>query len=449
MTTDLTGGSDLGEEEFDWDVFAPDPDETELAAAAAALENQAELNLDDSDLDWDAALQEPEPMGGADGEARAGAAFDRIVDTVRRFVEDPEAETEEADEIVAAQQPEATQVTGPAWPDLDEELDLDDEPNPDDVLEPDAVHEPQSEPVHEVAVAASVAAAFEPRAEPDDPSGQARGHDAAPWVEPVLPDPPDLHHEGAWELRPEPEPNPVATFAPEAASMMAASATPTWTTGLEPEPATAPPSASASVAPEPEASDDAAERTTKTRSTKSGERRRRKRSRVFTATVVLACLFLAVVAGVVAVRSLHHPTAATSSATGPSHSAARVSTSPDAGRMQAATDAVDSATTAAQVGLTSLSDFPTPSNVAKVIYPYLSSLQLYQSFLSSSTVPVPARAAAASAATQVRQELTFLATIAALPPEQLGAYLQQFGTDATRLQTTLSALEIDLRTPAS
>ena len=97
MTTDLTGGSDLGEEEFDWDVFAPDPDESELAVAAAALENQAELNLDDSDLDWEAALQEPETMGGADGEARAGAAFDRIVDTVRRSVEDPEAETEEAD----------------------------------------------------------------------------------------------------------------------------------------------------------------------------------------------------------------------------------------------------------------------------------------------------------------------------------------------------------------
>ena len=94
MTTDLTGGSDLNEEEFDWDVFAPDPDEAEIAAEAAALEDRAELNLDDSHIDWEAALQEPETMGGADGEARAGAAFDRIVDTVRRSVEDPEAETD-------------------------------------------------------------------------------------------------------------------------------------------------------------------------------------------------------------------------------------------------------------------------------------------------------------------------------------------------------------------
>ncbi len=94
MTTDLTGGSDLNEEDFDWDVFAPDPDEAEIAAEAAALEDRAELNLDDSHIDWEAALQEPETMGGADGDARAGAAFDRIVDTVRRSVEDPETETD-------------------------------------------------------------------------------------------------------------------------------------------------------------------------------------------------------------------------------------------------------------------------------------------------------------------------------------------------------------------
>ena len=59
-------------------------------------------------------------------------------------------------------------------------------------------------------------------------------------------------------------------------------------------------------------------------------------------------------------------------------------------------------------------------------------------------MPAAARAAAANAATQVRQELTFLDTISTLPPAQLGAYLQQFGSDATRLQATLSALEQDL-----
>ena len=62
MTTDLTGDFELGEDEFDWDVFLPDPDEAEIAAEAAALENEAELDLDDSDFDWDAALREdPEP----------------------------------------------------------------------------------------------------------------------------------------------------------------------------------------------------------------------------------------------------------------------------------------------------------------------------------------------------------------------------------------------------
>ena len=76
-------------------MFAPDPDETEIAAEAAALENPDELDLDDSELDWEAALrEEPETKAGEDAGARAGAAYDRIVDTVRRSVEDPEPETE-------------------------------------------------------------------------------------------------------------------------------------------------------------------------------------------------------------------------------------------------------------------------------------------------------------------------------------------------------------------
>jgi hypothetical protein len=89
MTTDLTGDFELGEDEFDWDVFLPDPDEADLDAQAAALEDEAELSLDDSDFDWDGALRDdagPEDAEG--GGARAGAAYDRIVDTVRRSVED-------------------------------------------------------------------------------------------------------------------------------------------------------------------------------------------------------------------------------------------------------------------------------------------------------------------------------------------------------------------------
>src|ERR1700677_2784844 len=95
MTTDLTGDFELGEEEFDWDVFVPDPDDAEIAAEAAALEDEDELGLDDSDFDWDAALREdPDPEDGADGGARAGAAYDRIVDTVRRSFEEPQSEAD-------------------------------------------------------------------------------------------------------------------------------------------------------------------------------------------------------------------------------------------------------------------------------------------------------------------------------------------------------------------
>ena len=65
MTTDLTGDFGLGEDEFEWDVFLPDPDEAEIASEAAALQNEDELDLDDSDFDWEAALREDsEPEAG-------------------------------------------------------------------------------------------------------------------------------------------------------------------------------------------------------------------------------------------------------------------------------------------------------------------------------------------------------------------------------------------------
>ncbi len=179
--------------------------------------------------------------------------------------------------------------------------------------------------------------------------------------------------------------------------------------------------------------------------TRRGERE--KRSRVFTTTVVLACVFAGIVAGAAAERSIHHPTTAASKP--PVHATARVSSAAEAAQIQTATDAIDSATTAARVGLGALSSFPTPANVAREINPYISSLQLYAAFLSGRTVPEPAQAAAASTEAQVRQDLQFLSTIENLPPLQLGAYLEQFGTDSTQLQTTLSTLEQNLHTPTS
>jgi hypothetical protein len=179
------------------------------------------------------------------------------------------------------------------------------------------------------------------------------------------------------------------------------------------------------------------------------QREQSERSRVFTATVVLACGVLVVIAAAAFVYALHHPTAVATTANAPAHAAASASPSSDTARIQAATDALDSATTSASVALSSLATFPTPSNVEKIINSYISSLQLYGTSLSGSTVPASARSDASSAETQVRQDLQFLDTIDALPPLQLGAFLKQFDTDAAQLQTTLSALEQNLRATTS
>jgi hypothetical protein len=428
MTTDLTDDSELSEEGFDWDVFVPDPDDAEIAAEAAALEDQDELDLDDSDLDWEAALQEPEVLGGAEGEARAGAAFDRIVDTVRRSIEDPEDEIEE--DLEPVESVEAVEAV--------EAVEREIVPVQDDALPL------EMEPAAEAAPPAPVIA-FEPAPEME-------ADELVPEVEAAAPAEPDFSQEAAWEPGPEPEPHTVATFGPQAPTVEVASAGPTWITAEEPEAVQTHASGASEHDDVHGDAHDESEATSDRHPTRARTRKNRERqprSRIFTATVVLLCVLLVLAAAAVAVRSLHHSTPTTPSAKAPARSAPRVSPSPDAGRIQTATDAVDSATTAAQVGLTSLAEFPTTSNVARVIYPYISSLQLYESFLAGSTVPVAARAAAASAAAQVRQELTFLDTIASLPPEQLGTYLEQFGTDAARLQATLGALEQDLRTPTS
>jgi hypothetical protein len=172
------------------------------------------------------------------------------------------------------------------------------------------------------------------------------------------------------------------------------------------------------------------------------------RSKAFTATLVLACLVLVIVAAAAVLHARQHPTTSTAAGGVATH-APPASTTSEAARIQAATDALDSATTSASVGLASLPTFPTPSNVEKVVNPYMSSLQLYGSLLSASTVPAAARSAASSAEAQVHQDLQFLDTIDTLPPLQLGAYLKQFDADATQLQTTLSALEQNLRAPTA
>jgi hypothetical protein len=400
VTTDLTGDFGLGEEEFDWDVFVPDPDDAEIAAEAAALEDEDELDLDDSEFDWDAALREdPEPEAGADGGARAGAAYDRIVDTVRRSFEDPEplADFEPQPEPVAVHATE-TPTPSESRPGV-ENLAFAPEPEAE---RRQGVWLPETELGAEAEL--EVASEWEPELEP----AEARIAEMAAAVASV----------GPAESFPVPPSEAEAAVSEE--------------DGLRQDIGEAAPAESPVSLP-----------TRTSRTHKKHEQNRR--SRVFTATVVLACLALVLVVAAAVVHSRHHPPTGGA----PTHAAPPTSSSSETARIQTATDALDSATTSATVGLSSLPTFPTPSNVEKVINPYMSSLQLFGTLLSGSTVPSRARSAASNAEAQVRQDLQFLDTIDALPPLQLGAFLKQFDADAAQLQTTLSALEQNLRSASS
>ena len=164
---------------------------------------------------------------------------------------------------------------------------------------------------------------------------------------------------------------------------------------------------------------------------------------MFLATAVVACVFLLVVSGIAIAHSFHHtatPTGGAPAGTPPAATNAAVA------RIQSATDSVDSATTAARAGLASLPGFPTPTNVANVINPFISSLQLYEAFMSGTSVPVPVQSAAATAESLVRHDVAFFGTIDGLPPIRLGTYLKGFSSDVTRLQAALSTLEQSLRT---
>jgi len=99
--------------------------------------------------------------------------------------------------------------------------------------------------------------------------------------------------------------------------------------------------------------------------------------------------------------------------------------------------------------LAALPGFPTPANVANVINPYISSLQLYDAFMSGTSMPVAVQPAAGAVASQVRHDVTAFSTIDGLPPIRLGTYLKSFTADVARLQASLNTLEQSLRTPTS
>ncbi len=171
-----------------------------------------------------------------------------------------------------------------------------------------------------------------------------------------------------------------------------------------------------------------------------------RRSPVFMATAAIACIFISVVSVAAIVHSLH--TTGPSVTTPPSTTLPAAS-SPATARVQSATDSVDSATTAAVASLASLPGFPTPTNVANVINPYISSLQLYDAFLSGASVPQPARSVADATESQVRHDVAVFSTIDGLPPIRLGAYLNTFSAEVTRLQASFTTLEQDLRSQAT
>ena len=172
-----------------------------------------------------------------------------------------------------------------------------------------------------------------------------------------------------------------------------------------------------------------------------------RRSPVFMATAAIACIFISVVSVAAIVHSLHHTTGPT--VTAPPSTTLPAASSPATARVQSATDSVDSATTAAVASLASLPGFPTPTNVANVINPYISSLQLYDAFLSGASVPQPARSVADATESQVRHDVAVFSTIDGLPPIRLGAYLNTFSAEVTRLQASFTTLEQDLRSQAT
>jgi hypothetical protein len=534
VTTDLTGDFELGEDEFDWDVFRPDPDDAEIAAEAAALENESDLLLDDSDFDWDTALgEDAESEDAVAQSARAGAAYDRIVDTMRpppapiEAEREPEPGAEAAgDDAADAADAAALAVGWSLLTDADAEADA--EPigkhtagratevghERDDADALFAATAGETESLIEVEAEAEGPVEAEAEAEAEDEtdfgqewdtlllaSGSREAADAATPEEALEPD-------SEWERESEPETEPLWTTASddpeeheleleldlesepasESARELAeptAVAASSWAaeeavaTGPEPGPdwSTTPDGDAVQdweagpdwdAGPDWEAAEDwdadplwepaaAAPFFIGDKDEDPGEQSLedlfgppKKRSRVYTATVVLACLFLVVVLGVVGVRALHRNSTSTNTnppapaANAGTHGATTSSQS-DAARIQSATDAVDSATTAATVGLNSLSAFPTPTNVEAVVNPYISSLQLYQTVLAGTAAPAAAKSAAANAQSELRQDLHFLETINGLPAAQLGSYLQQFDSDATQLQSTLSALEQNLR----
>ncbi len=154
--------------------------------------------------------------------------------------------------------------------------------------------------------------------------------------------------------------------------------------------------------------------------------------------VLLACLFFAVAIGAAVLHFGHIRSNSTPPATAATTGA---SSRANIARLESAITDVQSASSGAQAGLTTLSVFPTPPRVATIINPYVDSLQLYETLASSVEVPKAARSAASTADLQVHDDISFLGTINGLPAIQLGSFIEGFFARSTQLQSTMDALE--------
>jgi hypothetical protein len=173
----------------------------------------------------------------------------------------------------------------------------------------------------------------------------------------------------------------------------------------------------------------------------------RRPSRTVIIVAAVACLLIVILAATAIYASLHHSTTAATVA--PPTTASHVVSPAASARIHQATANVLTATTKAQHQLVTLPGFPTPPKTARVINPYISSLQNYRDFLSNLTVPAAAQGAKRTATEEINQDLRFLATINGLEPLQLGTWLVQFGANTVDVQTALSTFEEVLHVPTT
>jgi hypothetical protein len=173
--------------------------------------------------------------------------------------------------------------------------------------------------------------------------------------------------------------------------------------------------------------------------TRSAQRRKTWRA------VLLACLFVAVVAGALLVHFKHvgsqGPVAPSTGGAAHTTSGAAAASSADVARLQSAITDVESSASGATAQLSTLGSIPTLARVAPIVNPYMASLQLYAALASAVTVPPAAQAAAHAADAQVQQDAAFLGTINTLPAAQLGSFLQEFYAHSAQLQSSMDGLQ--------